>query len=106
MPIKDPDQRRAYDRDRKRITRSGDGPTLSPTLLGLPSEYRLTKAKDILAILTEQIEQVRFDEDVKSTERARCVAYVCGVALKAIEAGEVAKRLEELERTLNRRKSA
>ena len=105
MPIKDPNHRRAYDRERKRAERSG-GPTLSPTLLDLPSEYRLTKAQDVLAILTEQLEAVRNDIEIKSTERARCVAYVCGVALKAIEAGEVAKRLQELERAVKSRRAA
>lgn len=106
MPIKDPEKRRAYDRDRKRIGRSGQNPTLSPTVLELPAEYRLAKANDILAILTEQLEEVRNDKEVKSTEQARCVGYLCGVALKAIEASDMAQRIADLERTIKKRKSA
>ena len=106
MPYKDEDTRRAYDRDRKRIGRSRDSLTLSPTLLDLPSDFRLTQARDILGILAEQLEIVRNDDDLKSTERARTIASVCSVALKAIEAGDIAKRIEEIERTLKPRKSA
>ena len=103
MPIKDPDKRRAYDRDRKRSKRFSN-PTLSPTLLDLCAEYREVKAADILAMVAEQLLLVREDESLKSTDRARCIAYVAGVALKAIESANLAGRIEELERVLKARK--
>lgn len=101
MPFKDSEKRRAYDRDRRRIKRVA--PTLSPTLLELPAEYREAKATDILAILAEQLVLLREDEDLGTVERARTIASVSSVALKALESANLTGRLEELERILKRR---
>ena len=99
MPIKDIEKRRAYDRDRKRAKRSGS-PTLSPTLLDLPAEYREAKAETVLGTVMEQLVKLREDEEIGTVERARCVAYVAGVALKAIESANLAGRIADLERVI------
>ena len=101
MPTKDADKRKAYDRDRKRLKRAKSA--LSPTLLELPAEYREAKATDILAVLAEQLVLLREDRDIGTIERAKAVASMASVALKALESANVAGRLEELEQILKRR---
>ena len=104
MPYRDPDKRRAYDRDYKRTARAGGGPTPSQTLVPLP--FRLKTAPDALRLLEEQVAAVRDDPEAGTLERARCVGYLVGVALKAIEAGDLAARLEAVEAVLKGRRAA
>src|SRR5918997_1937115 len=92
MPYRDPDKRRAYDRDYKRTARVGDCPTPGQTLVPLP--FRLKTAADVLKLLEEQVAAVRGEPNAGTLEKARCVGYLAGVALKAIEAGDLAARVE------------
>ena len=105
MPYTDPETRRSYDREYKRATRAGESPclTLSQTL---PVEFRLETARDILNLLAEQVAVVRGDREAGKLERARCIGYLAGVALKAVEVVNVAERLEALERTLRSRRES
>ncbi len=103
MPYRDAERRRAYDREYKRIARAGGGPT--PGQTRLPQPFRLKTAADVLALLEEQVAAVREDPAVGTLERARCVGYLAGVGLKAIEAGDVAARLEAVEATLKARRT-
>ena len=57
MPYRDPDKRRAYDRDYKRSARVGGCPTPGQTLVPLP--FRLKTAADALKLLEEQVAAVR-----------------------------------------------
>ncbi len=102
MPYANPEQSRTYQRTYKRMRRAGDCQTPGQTLL--PTEFRLQTAADVLALVEEQIAEVRNDSDAGTLEKARCVGYLAGVALKAIDAGNVAARLEALEIALKRRK--
>ncbi len=102
MPFTDSEARRAYDREYKRAQRAGC-PSPGPTRPTLPPEMRLVTARDVLALLGEQMQVVREDDGLRTTERARCLAYLAGVALKAIEAGDMAARLEALEAVLKAR---
>ena len=60
---------------------------------------------DVLALLAEQVAAVREDPDVGTLERARCIGYLAGVTLKAIEAGDLAARLEAVESVLKARRA-
>jgi hypothetical protein len=58
----------------------------------------------VLELLGEQIEAVRQDQIITTTERARTVGYLCGIALTAVETANMAERLDALERALKQRK--
>ena len=97
VPYKDPDARRAYDADYKRLRRGGS-PTLSTPLV--PPEVRLQTAKDVLALLADQVAAVQAAPDADVFDRARTVGFLASIALRAIEAGDQAARIEALERAL------
>jgi hypothetical protein len=102
MPYTDPGHRRDYQREYRRTRRAGDLCTTPCTSL-LPAEFRLKTAADVLALLEEQIQAVRLEAEAGALEKARAVGYLAGVALKAIEAGNLAARIEALELMLKQR---
>jgi hypothetical protein len=51
-------------------------------------------------VIEAQIAAVPADEELGTGERARVIATLCGFGLRAIEAGDLAGRLEALERHL------
>ena len=104
MPYRDPEKRRTYDRDYKRSARVGGCPTPGQTLVPLP--FRLKTAADVLKLLEEQVAAVRGESNAGTLEKARCVGYLAGVTLKAIEAGDLAARLEAVEAVLKGRRAA
>jgi hypothetical protein len=57
----------------------------------------------VLPLLEEQIQAVRADRYSGSVEKARCIGYLVGISLKAIEVGNLAARLEMLETVLKLR---
>jgi len=102
MPYKDPNKARDYHREYKRMQRTGSCQT--PGQTRLPAEFRLRTAADVLALLDEQVDAVRNEQDASTLEKARCIGYLAGVALKAIEAGDMAARVEAIEGVLKQRK--
>jgi hypothetical protein len=102
MPYRDPEERRAYDREYKRTARTGGGPTPGQTRVPVP--FRLKTAAGVLALLEEQVGALRADESLSTVERARTIGYLAGVSLKAIEAGDLAARLQAVEATLKGRR--
>jgi hypothetical protein len=98
MPYANPDRARTYQRDYRRLRRSGDACTTP-----LPGDFRLQTAQDVIDLLQEQVAAVRAVKNVGTTERARTVGYLAGIALRAIEAGTMAARLEALEAVLKLR---
>jgi hypothetical protein len=104
MPYRDPEQRAQYQRDYKRMQRAGDCQTPSQTLVPLP--FRLKTAADVLALLAEQVRAVRDEPEAGTLEKARCIGYLSGMALKAIEAGDLAARLEAVEAVLKARRAS
>jgi hypothetical protein len=98
MPFADPAVARDYQRDYRRLRRAGD-PCPSP----LPAEFRLKTAADVLALLEEQVAAVRADAEAGAPEKARTVGFLAGVAPRAIEAGNLAARVETLEAVLKQR---
>ena len=98
MPYRDPEQRREYHRGYARARRAG---TVTPRVKpSIPSAMRAGTAADVVRILVGQVEAVRRARRLGVTERARTVAFVCSVLLRAIETADLAKRLEELEARL------
>ncbi|HKB36039.1 MAG TPA: hypothetical protein VKD72_06265 [Gemmataceae bacterium] len=54
-------------------------------------------------MLHRQMEAVRLDPGAGTLEKARTIGYLAGIALKAIEAGNLAARIEVLEAVLKQR---
>jgi len=103
MPYKDPDAAREYQRQRKRIERAGGGTThVQP----VPLPFRLKTSADVIGLIEEQVGAVRAADDATTLEKARAVGFLAGVALRAIEAGDMAARLEALEAVLKTRGAA
>jgi len=60
----------------------------------------------VIDLLSEQIEAVRLEDTAGTLERARTIGFLAGIALKAIETGNIAARLEALEFVLKARNVA
>lgn len=103
MPYKDPEKGRSYQREYRRIRRAGECTTPGTTPMPLP--FRLKTAADVLALVAEQVAAVRSEPDAGTLEKARVVGYLAGIALKAIEAGDLAARVEALETVLKGRRA-
>jgi len=103
MPYKSAEVSRAYQRDYKRLKRAVESQTPGQTVL--PAEFRLQTAQDVLALIGEQVDIVRSDTETGKLEKARCLGYLATIALRAIETGELATRLEAIERTLKQRRT-
>jgi hypothetical protein len=103
MPYRD-ERQRAYNREWMRTRRTAESGTPGGT--PLPAEFRLRTAQDVIDLLSDQIEAVRDEEAVGTLERARTIGFLAGIALKAIEAGNMAARLEALESVLKARNAA
>ena len=102
MPFSDPDKARNYQREYRRTRRAGDSCT-TPGTTPLPLPFRLKTAADVLQLLEEQVEAVRGEQEAGTLEKARTIGYLAGVALKAIEAGNLAARIEMLKAVLKQR---
>lgn len=103
MPYKDAEQAKAYQREYRRAKRAGE--VSSPRQARLPSEFRVQRARDVVDLLESQTRAVLSDEGLRTVERARCIGFLAGVLLKAIDAGDIALRLEALEGVLEARKA-
>ncbi len=102
MPFANPDRARTYQREYRRTRRTGDRCT-TPGTAPVPVVFRLQTAQDVIDLLEEQVALVCAEPDAGALEKARTVGFLAGVALKAIEAGNLAARIEMLERVLKGR---
>ena len=102
MPYRDPSKARNYQREYRRTRRAGDTCTTPGTTL-LPLPFRLKTAADVLHLIEEQVAAVRDEQEAGTLEKARTIGYLAGVALKAVEAGNLAARIEMLETVLKQR---
>ena len=103
MAYKDPVRQRAYKREWARGQRAGESGT--PGGAPIPIPFRLKTAADVLALLEEQVSAVRDDPEAGTLEKARCIGYLAAISLKAIEAGDLAARLEAVEAVLKARRA-
>jgi hypothetical protein len=104
MPYKDPEKRQAYQKEYARMRRAGGGQTPGQTLLPLP--FRLRTARDVLALIEEQVNAIRDAPEAGTLEKARAVGYLAGIALKAVEVADLSARVEAVERVLKGRRKA
>ncbi len=79
----------------KRLVKSHGGRPLPPR--------RLRTAEDVIALIEEQSEALRTATALAPVDRARALAYLANVALKAIETGTLAAQLEAMEQILKHR---
>ena len=82
------------------------GECTTPSTTPIPVPFRLKTAADVIGLLEEQIAAVRDEPEASTLEKARCIGYLAGISLRAIEAGDLAARLEALEAILKERKKA
>jgi CII-binding regulator of phage lambda lysogenization HflD len=97
MPYKNPEKKRDYQREYKRLQR------LTPAQVSIPLEFKLKTAQDILELLAEQICAVKRDPEAGTLEKARTIGYLASIALRAVETAELEVRVEEIERMLENR---
>jgi hypothetical protein len=57
----------------------------------------------VLDLLQEQVEAVRAEREADTLAKARTIGYLAAIALKAIETGNLAGRIELLEMVLKQR---
>ena len=105
MPYRDPDRQRAAQREHARRRRAvePDRRTLGPLVDG---DLRLLTASDVLAVIEGQVAVVLADDQLGTAERARVIATLAGVSLRAIEAADLAGRVEAIEAVLSERRKA
>ena len=71
-----------------------------------PVPVPLETPSDVLAVIGEQVNAVRADVYAEPQEKARTLGMLSGIALRAMEAKDLAARLEAVERVLKLRKDA
>ena len=76
-----------------------------PVPLVAPEPLDFDGPADVLAVLGEQINAVRADPFTEPQEKARTLGMLTSVALRAIEAKDLAARLEAVERVLKLRRT-
>ena len=79
---------------------------LPPVRLVRPGPVAFDGPADVLAVLGEQINAVRADAYSDPGEKARTLGMLASVALRAMEAKDLAARLEAVERVLKLRKQS
>lgn len=75
-----------------------------PPKPAVPDEVRVQTARDVLALLEEQINLLRADLGLGTVERARTLGSLAGVALRAVETADLEARLAALESVLKMRR--
>ena len=101
MPYKDPEQQREYQRQWSRMKRAGESskPNLKRRTLN-PAE--ILTAQGIRDMLAEVLNEV-MEWEGDTLQRARCVGYVAGIAIKAVETADLEQRITELEQAVEGR---
>jgi hypothetical protein len=65
-----------------------------------PAPRRVQTAQDVIDLLEEQVEALRAATGLSTVDRARVVRSLVGLALKAIETGTLARRIEVMEKVV------
>lgn len=103
-PFKDPNKAKEYHRDRRRKERAGavdlaedlglQNDSFNPPL---PLEGLTVEA--LTAVVAAELNRIRATP-AEPLARGRCIGYLAGVLIKALEAGSVEARLDAIERLL------
>lgn len=96
MPFSDPEERRRYDRERKRALRA----VARSEPVVLPSAARVRVVSDVENLLAEAVRLVLSDTRARNIEKARALATLCSVGLRLIEANDLQTRLDAVEQML------
>jgi hypothetical protein len=87
---------------RRRLTVATNQMALARITYAVPLQP-LQGARDVVNLLAEQIDALRLDGSIDSTERARLIGGLCTVALRAIEQAEGDERLSAIQQVLQNR---
>jgi hypothetical protein len=98
LPYRDKNKQRDYQREYKRNKRRGS--TTPPGSVDLPASFRLRTAQDLVDIIEQQIAAVQGDPTARTLDKARCVASLISVALRALDQRDLTLRVEALEAIL------
>jgi hypothetical protein len=104
LPYKDPEKRRAYNREWMRMYRAGEPGTPAKPASGEQAAFRVQTAKDVLALLEQVIAEVRALPGEKPEEvmaKARTIGYLAGITIRAVETADLEQRLLSLEARLD-----
>jgi hypothetical protein len=98
MGYKDPERRRSYNREYQRLRRAGQ-PTGSRGIevIRVSNLQQTETARGLLRILGRLIGDVLESEQGDVFMKARTVAYVVSVALRAVETSDLETRVSNLE---------
>lgn len=99
MPFRDPEERRRYDRERKRSIR---GQARSEPIV-LPASARVRVVEDVENLLAEAVRLVLSDSRASGVQKARALGYLSSIGLRLIETHELRERLDALEVALRAR---
>jgi hypothetical protein len=102
MPYADPESARSYFRGHRRMRRGGDARS-TPVHPAVSVEFRLETARDVIGLIESQVQAILDEAEAGTIEKVRCIGYLAGISLKAIECGNLAARLESLETVLKAR---
>jgi len=107
MPYKDAERQRAVKAEHARRRRAaGVEPSRGTLRPLLTQDLRLRTAADVLCVIEGQVAVVLADDQLGTAERARVIATLAGVSLRAIEAADLAGRVEAIEAVLSERRKA
>jgi hypothetical protein len=95
MPYRDPEMRRASNREAQRRRRGNASARRHP--LPSLSELRLETARDVINLLRGELVLFTMNDDLAPGERLRGVVGACGALLRAFELADLTERLEALE---------
>lgn len=102
MPFKDPEDRRRYDRERKRAIRA----VSASTPVVVPAEVRIKVAGDVGLLLKEAVRLTLSDQKARPIEKARALGYLSSIGLRLLQVHELEDRLQALERAMAYRDQA
>lgn len=63
-------------------------------------KIRITRPQDIRRLLAQMINDVRLDDEISTERKAQLIATLSNSALRSIEQGDMADRLDQYEREL------
>lgn len=101
MPYRDPEKQREYKRNWQREKRERDRQERAEG-----AGTQLQSPDDVLEVIEEQVDALRRDRRLRSTERAKAIALLTAQSLKVIEARDVGRKVAGIASVVSRREPA